>query len=516
MPRLNTSTPMRSLLCLLLVLGRPQSCSALGLLARLGQVPASTLHPGVANCSKRWHSQPLDHFDFSEQRIWKQRYFVYDRYWSPGGPTLFYCGNEASVELYVNATGLMWERAAELGARLVFGEHRYYGESQPLGAASTANSSNLRWLTMEQALADYASLIYALRADGPTSAVVALGGSYGGMLAAWLRMHYPSAVAGAISASAPVLAFDGLNGSRSQWNGNAYWQVVTADATVKHGGAAPGCVDGVRATWPALFARGRTADGRAWLSKTFRLCGGSLQSSADVARLAAWVLNVWDTLAMGNFPYASNYLVFQQTQDPGVTLPPWPFRAACARFTGASASTPADTLLERMAEAIGIFYNASRQEQCYTVPSDPNYDGIWDYQWCTERLPQETYFSIDGKHDMFFTRLANATAVAAHCMRKYGVASKGDWVAESSAFGAATAASNIIFSNGEYDPWRSGGVLSDLSPTIKAIQVGQGAHHLDLFFSNPADPPSVKAVREAEVAAIKLWIAQASAQAHAA
>ena len=60
--------------------------------------------------------------------------------WKPGGPILFYCGNEANVELYVNATGLMWERAPELGALLVFAEHRYYGDSQPLGAASGCES----------------------------------------------------------------------------------------------------------------------------------------------------------------------------------------------------------------------------------------------------------------------------------------------------------------------------------------------------------------------------------------
>ena len=44
---------------------------------------------------------------------------------------------------------------------------------------------------------------------------------------------------------------------------------------------------------------------------------------------------------MGNFPYASNYLVFQQTGDPAVKLPPWPVRAACAHLTGEyPASTP--------------------------------------------------------------------------------------------------------------------------------------------------------------------------------
>ena len=88
---------------------------------------------------------------------------------------------------------------------------------------------------------------------------------------------------------------------------------------------------------------------------------------------------------MGNFPYRSNYLVFQQTQDPSVTLPPWPFRVACAAFAGASATTSADALLGRMAEAAAVLYNASGHAACYDLPDDPSFDGIWDYQYCTVR-----------------------------------------------------------------------------------------------------------------------------------
>lgn len=91
-----------------------------------------------------------------------------------------------------------------------------------------------------------------MRTDQP---VVAFGGSYGGMLAAWLRMKYPASVQGAIAASAPILAFG------KEYNSNSFWQVVTRDATPA-AGAAPGCDTAVRSTWPVIDTYGATDAGQ--------------------------------------------------------------------------------------------------------------------------------------------------------------------------------------------------------------------------------------------------------------
>ena len=69
-------------------------------------------------------------------------------------------------------------------------------------------------------------------------------------------------------------------------------------------------------------------------------------------------------------------------------------------------------------------------------------------------------------------------------------------------------ASNIVFSNGGRDPWRSGGVLDSLSDSLVAVSIPEGAHHLDLMFSHEDDPESVNKAREIEEEHIVKWIGE--------
>jgi hypothetical protein len=173
----------------------------------------------------------------------------------------------------------------------------------------------LQFLTMEQALADYAVLIDYLKATTPganTSAVIAFGGSYGGdvvvvvvgggwllwaaslswrrpttthirwqrrlkplqcvcgalappwyapplfvgMLASWFRMKYPGSVDGAIAASAPILQFTGLTDPT----------VYSAITTQTYRDVSPLCASGIEASWAVMQKLGSTTQGLVELS----------------------------------------------------------------------------------------------------------------------------------------------------------------------------------------------------------------------------------------------------------
>jgi lysosomal Pro-X carboxypeptidase len=254
--------------------------------------------PGVANCTELFFDQIIDHFSFAATPTgavtYPQRYFTYDKYWRKDGTgaVFFYNGNEADVELYVEHTGLMWEHAERHGARIVFAEHRYYGKSQPFGNASR-NGQFFQYMTHDQAAADYATLAYALAAEaGVRQPVILFGGSYGGMLAAWLRVKYPGTFAGAVAASAPLGFFAG---SAPAYDNETYWAVVTADASAVHG-AAPACAANVRAAFSALYAAGETPAGRARLASTFDLCAPLADAAAVDAMAVTLHLNAWDTM----------------------------------------------------------------------------------------------------------------------------------------------------------------------------------------------------------------------------
>lgn len=51
----------------------------------------------------------------------------------------------------------------------------------------------------------------------------------------------------------------------------------------------------------------------------------------------------------------------------------------------------------------------------------------------------------------------------------------------------------------------------NITESVQTVLIEGGAHHLDLMFSHPDDPDSVKWARDVELTHIRRWIAQANA-----
>ena len=157
------------------------------LLLLLALLATGDARPGAKDCTELWITQDLDHFSFGADGTFEQRYLVNAEHASPtDAPIFLYVGNEAPVDLYADNAGLMWENAEHFNALLVFAEHRYYGKSSPMSDddEEDTNKNTLKHLNSMEALADYASLVRELREEYEDAvAVIAFGGSYGGMLA---------------------------------------------------------------------------------------------------------------------------------------------------------------------------------------------------------------------------------------------------------------------------------------------------------------------------------------------
>ncbi|XP_045413206.1 lysosomal Pro-X carboxypeptidase [Lemur catta] len=448
--------------------------------------PAS--RPAVAkNYSVLYFQQKVDHFGFNTVKTFKQRYLIADEYWKKdGGSILFYTGNEGDIIWFCNNTGFMWDVAEELKAMLVFAEHRYYGESLPFGHSSYKDSRHLNFLTSEQALADFAELIKHLKRTIPgaeNQPVIALGGSYGGMLSAWFRMKYPHIVVGALAASAPIWQFEDLVPC------GVFMKIVTTDFR-KSG---PYCSDSIRRSWDAINRLSNTSRGIQWLTEAFHLC--SPLASEKIQRLKDWITETWLNLAMVDYPYASNFL------QP---LPAWPIKVVCQYLRNPNVSD--SLLLQNIFQALNVYYNYSGQAKCLNISetTTSNLGSLgWSYQACTEMVMP---FCTNGIDDMFEPHLWNLKEFSDDCFNQWGVRPRPSWI--TTLYGGKNISShtNIVFSNGELDPWSGGGVTKDITDTLVAITIPEGAHHLDLRASNALDPRSVLLARTLEVKHMKKWI----------
>ena len=134
-----------------------------------------------------------------------------------------------------------------------------------------------------QALEDYVELVGFLRQqyNAAGAPVLAVGGSYGGMLTAWARMKYPFVFDAAWASSAPLAACP------DSMPAPAFLQAVTKD----YAQAAPGCDQAIRVAFGTMFDVAARPGGYAALAKALRLC--EVPKEEDMDAVAFYLQNAF-------------------------------------------------------------------------------------------------------------------------------------------------------------------------------------------------------------------------------
>ncbi len=428
-----------------------------------------------------WYTTKLDHFGLFDSRSMKLRWLEYDGYVDHSKPKaiFFYTGNEGSITNFWANTGNQFVLAKEMNAVVVFVEHRYYGKSLPFGDKTSSNPHNYEWLSSEQALMDFAEFLDDYKKSNPeykNAPVVTFGGSYGGMLAAWMRIKYPHVIAGAISASAPVALFRDIS---DQY---AYNKILEKDYT---------CAPTLAKGQLEILDLGRSPAGLSTLTNIFKTCK-PLKTVTDLMDAISSALAYG---AMVNYPYPNSFLT---------PLPAYPVTMMCDKAATAAPGTHHNVVA--IQKAINVYYNYTGSAKCLDVEGSPTPNlgaEVWNIQACNEMV-----FPTGSDGGLFPKEEFSYSDYARDCRKQFGLTTRPDHITHMYG-GRRIGVGNIVFSQGSFDPWTAGCINPEdvaHDPTLVVVRIEGGAHHLDLRTPNAADPQSVRDAREVERREIHKWI----------
>ncbi|CAG0915734.1 unnamed protein product [Notodromas monacha] len=444
----------------------------------------------------RYVTQKVDNFNAVDVSTWKQRYFVNDTFFKPGGPIFLMIGGEGPANPIWSVVGT-WVKYAEMFGALCFQlEHRYYGESHPV---LDLNVKNLAYLSSEQALADLASFIGQMKAEWnlTNNKWIAFGGSYPGSLSAWSRLKFPHLIHGAVSASAPL---------RAQLNFADYMTVVE-DAILKEGGHL--CVSAIAAASNQVRKFLGHPVGWETLKDKFNLC------QKLNAKVEPDVWNLMESLA-GNFQgvvqYNKDNREFEGIKGANITV-----KTLCDIMTDKD-STPFESYAKvnrLMLDAVDQKcldheYKALIKDLAGTDWNSSSSEGgrQWMYQTCSEFGYYQTsdnskIFGNDFPLEYFLQQ----------CVDLFGAKFSADYVSDGISRtnwnygGTDIKVTRVAFFNGAIDPWHALGIVKDpADQSTKAFYVPGVAHCANMYPERDIDSVDLKNARRKIGKLIGQWL----------
>mmetsp|Transcript_17533 Transcript_17533/g.51923 ORF Transcript_17533/g.51923 Transcript_17533/m.51923 type:complete len:493 (-) Transcript_17533:93-1571(-) len=450
---------------------------------------ANLAHPADNEYSVRHFTQTTDHFNAeTSSGTFLQRYLLTDKYYTngSGAPIFVFTGAEGGdvTGLYGYAYGHPRAVARTHRALIVFLEHRFFGHSLPFGNGSASDAvrpDRIGLLSVEQALADYASIIYWLREEyGAWDAqVVTFGGSLAGTLSALMRVRYPALVDIAWASSTPLLGYPSIAGvSQYSWR-----KQVTDNFEL----LSPGCPALVRQAFAALGEADSTT-----VQKVYNVCEKTYSGLVGDVQEVAWGVLEGD----GEFTYPSAtsaipahcHAMRQAPSDLSMF-------AALIRIGAAGYLEP----------AAGMCLNLTKYKEGATT-----HDAVgWDFLACTEIVHP---IGCNNVTDMFPPYNWTVAGQAAYCGSQFHVLPRPDWIPQQ--FGLShihgrfsTTHTRILFMYGLMDPWHTLGVgVTNLSVELPVVVAADGSHCADMEEGQPGDSKTMLAARARAETILAAWL----------
>jgi hypothetical protein len=454
--------------------------------------------------ARYYKHQLVDHFDENNTATWSNRYYQSNKYFKGAGhPIIIIVGGEGALDhgmLYPFVTEVLAKR---FGAAVIEIEHRYYGQSIPLVNATSLQL--LQLLTPAQAMADMVQLTKHVRDTEFTGCsphrtspdycpVITVGASYPGFLSFLFRIVHGDFVDIAYASSAPLLMYAQVS------DPNSYYDIVTSANDV----ISPGCSQAIRTTMDDMVSRIDSATSLHDAAASIGVCPHHLPSYISTKEeLATTIL---DTVKVSFAAYNSeNYPPTHHTSN----------YKACRVFQNTQLNTK-DTLslffqlmllqdkeLDDDCDMTTVECNYTLhdfKEKCFDFgaydgdddddESDHDDDDLWEdgmawtFQTCTDVI--------------FFASLSNTSFLPPHkatfvelnkrCQQDFGVTPHPTEMVDTWNYvNKLNNSSHILFVNGLQDMWAGGSVLWNVSETVVAINIEDGAHHSDLSHEGPTD-----------------------------
>ncbi|KAK5642960.1 hypothetical protein RI129_009127 [Pyrocoelia pectoralis] len=450
---------------------------------------------------EEWFVQRLDHFNPTDLRVWKQRYFTNDQFYkrSSNGPVFLMIGGEGNASPSWMTRGTWIDYAIRFKALCFQLEHRYYGQSHPTEDLST---KNLQYLTSQQALADLAAFIMSKNEQyGFSSNVkwIVFGGSYPGSLAAWMRLKYPHLVHGAMSASGPLLA---------QVDFQDYYRIVEESLKT----SSDQCLAMVKeGTVQVNIFLNHTVGYKA-LDTMFNLCDPIEKSINNPNDISNFHLTLAENIA-GVVQYNNDNRIGGNQKVKNITI-----ASICDIMTDDDVGAPID----KLAAVNSLILNAYNQT-CLDYRYDKMIKELsnntwsaevseggrqWMYQTCTEF----GFFQSSSYQPQVFGKNFPVNFYIQQCVDVFGTKYNSKFIDNNvqhtnTFYGALDIdVSNVVFVHGSIDPWHALGITKTREQRAPAIYIEGTAHCANMYPKSDKDLPQLKAAREEIAEHIDTWI----------